>query len=218
MGHLEPSTTQRELSLFGDIPAFVPAPPPIPILIRDAFTAANGTEIIGHVPDVNVPAGAWAHSLGVGYIQIQNNQLAYVSADVGVNSPVWIEAGQADLLLAQITISVIPIGGTGGVAVSLRSALNSYGIMLDVDPSGIVRLRRSSDEMILDASAAGAAAVGDVLRLRMVGNVFTGFVNAIALLSATEAFGVGRTGAGVRFLWNAGPKPALDDFVVRNIT
>jgi len=220
MGHGSgASATQRELLLFGEPVAFTPLPPGFPVLIYDTFTGADDDDIEGHVPDINTPGGAWDHVLADVPIQIQGNRLRYVGV-ANVNSPVWIDTGQADLLQAQVIIGVLPTGESlTGLGVSLRTQLNDAGVTLSVRPNGSVMLHTPSvDETVLDESAAGVAAVGDRLILEMHGDLFEGYVNGIPQVSITTAHNAGETGAGVRFLWSGGARPELDEFLVRDIT
>lgn len=172
-----------------------PAAPPI--LLRDTFTGANGTQLNAHAPDVGGPWIVAANNL-----TIQNNQCVtptataeyFDVADSG-QSNVTVKADVTFTTGAALNVDHV------GLVIRYQDYSNFWMLQAFAGSGGIFRLiEKKAGSFVVLAAGSWSPVIGTTYTLSVTasGTTLTGYVNGVSTVTGTSADFQAATLCGLR--------------------
>lgn len=188
------------------------APPGPTTYLLDTFTAADGTALIGHTPDVNTGGGAYV-AFGANFLQINSNAL---QARFGTIGGAAIATGQADGVLRITFTAASDPGALSGGRVSWRHTDTDNHFQVNLETTG-TKITLYKHEAAVTTAVDSINGLSPAITLpfeftvTIAGNVMTAQVTGRAdtIVTTTDAFNAAETGLG---LWNNPADVFYDNF------
>jgi hypothetical protein len=161
----------------------------------DNFTAANGSNLVSHVPD---SGGSWSRVAGTGTGTIQTNRLYIASAAAIYKASVTAPSANYYVEAAVDTITDVP--NNFGPAIRLDASGNGYGFRYDqaTDTVTLVKITAGTVAALGSTAALNFTAGSKTFRVECIGTTINGYVDGVLKCTAADSSFAGPGSPGYR--------------------